>query len=241
MKHNQRTPLKASEIRPDLLNLRSGERSVLCPDCKTWRTVEGRMITAHRAEPHSGQPRHRRDEKHVSRCPGSGQRIWFDISPEKWLARYERLANRRQNQAMDAGARHTTRVKRMGSAVAPPVSKVIPAPLTAAAALKAYRAHCEECAACPGRAGCTDGARLAALYARLQRQEPKRLKVRAGMGELRQQAERHLTEQLPRRRKAEWAAVIADVQAADAQRAQLPDGDAPAEGPGLPLLKKPAA
>lgn len=134
MKHNQRTPLKASEIPADLLNLRSGERSVVCPDCKTWRTVENRMITAHRAEPHSGQPRHRRDENHVSRCPGSGQRIWFDITPEKWLAKYERLANRRQNQAMDAGARHTTRVKRMGSAVAPPVSKVTPAPLTAAAA-----------------------------------------------------------------------------------------------------------
>jgi hypothetical protein len=241
MKHNGRAPLKASDFKPDLINLRPGHRSAVCPDCKTWRTVQNRMITAHRAEPHSGQPRHRRDENHVSRCPGSGQRIWFDITPEQWQTRYDRLANRRQNQAMDAGARHTTRVKRMGSAVAPPVSKVTPAPLTAAAALKAYRAHCEGCAACPGRAGCTDGARLAALYTRLQRQEPKRRQVREGMEELRQQAERYLAEQLPRRRKAEWAAVIPDVQAADKQRAQLPDGDTPAEGPGLPLLKKPAA
>ncbi|MEY9997455.1 hypothetical protein ABIE67_009574 [Streptomyces sp. V4I8] len=241
MKNNGRAPLKASDFKPDLINLRPGHRSAVCPDCKTWRTVQNRMITAHRAEPHSGQPRHRRDENHVSRCPGSGQRIWFDITPEQWQARYDRLANRRQNQAMDAGARHTTRVKRMGSAVAPPVSKVIPSPLTAAVALKAYRAHCEECAACPGRAGCTDGARLAALYTRLQRQEPKRQRTREGMEQLREQAERHLTEQLPRRRMAEWAAVIPDVQAADKQRAQLPDGDAPAEGPGLPLLKNPAA
>ncbi|MFF0094639.1 hypothetical protein ACFYSF_32435 [Streptomyces canus] len=240
MKHNQRTPLKASEIRPDLINLRCGERSVVCPDCKTWRIVRDRMITAHRTEPHSGQPRHRRAENRVPRCPGSGQRIWFDITPEQWLAKYERLADRQQGQGVDAGARHATRVK-MTNVVAPPASKVIPVLPTPEKAFETYKAHCRGCAACNGSQYCADGERLSLFLRRLQRQEPKRRQVREGMEELRQLAQRHLAERLPRRRNAEWAAVIDAVKDADAQRAQLPDGDTPTEGPCLPLLKKPAA
>ncbi|MFD5510750.1 hypothetical protein ACFWIB_23680 [Streptomyces sp. NPDC127051] len=121
MKHNGRAPLQASIVRPDLINLRDGEkRTIVCPDCSTWRPIRDRMVIAHRAEPHSGRPYHRRSEPdRTPRCAGSGQRIWFDITPDQWLARYEKLANRRQNEAMNPGSRHTTRVKRLGSSPAP--------------------------------------------------------------------------------------------------------------------------
>ncbi|MFE9222721.1 hypothetical protein ACFYN3_41410 [Streptomyces lavendulae] len=121
MKDNGRAPLLVSTLRPDLINLRDGEkRTIVCPDCSTWRPIRDRMVIAHRAEPHSGRPRHRRAEPgRTPRCAGSGQRIWVDITPDQWLARYEKLANRRQNEAMIPGSRHTTRVKRLGSTPAP--------------------------------------------------------------------------------------------------------------------------
>ncbi|MCD9165813.1 hypothetical protein [Streptomyces albireticuli] len=123
MKHNGRLPLQASTIRPDLINLRDGEkRAIVCPDCRVWRPIQDRMVTAHRAVPHSGQPRHRRSgPDRTPRCPGSGQRIWIDLTADQWHARYEKLANRYQNEGMDPGSRHATRVKRLGSTPAPVV------------------------------------------------------------------------------------------------------------------------
>ncbi|MEW1639280.1 hypothetical protein AB0469_35150 [Streptomyces sp. NPDC093801] len=163
MRHNGRAPLQASTVRPDLMNLRDGEtRTIVCPDCSTWRPIQDRMVIAHRAEPHSGQSQHRRSEPdRRPRCAGSGQRIWFDITPDQWLARYEKLTNRRQNEAMNPGSRHTTRVKRLGSSPAPIV--------------------------------------------------------------------------VPRRRKAEWAAVSEAVSVTDAARKNVPGGDRPRDGSGLPL------
>ncbi|MHB6912792.1 hypothetical protein [Streptomyces sp. DB-54] len=125
MKHNGRAPLKASEIRPDLINLREGEpRTMVCPDCRRSRAIRDRMVVAHRAEPHSAQPRHRRTENRVPRCPGSGQRIWIDITPEQWQARYDKLQNRCQDQGVNPGSRHTTRVKRMGRVPVPAITQM---------------------------------------------------------------------------------------------------------------------
>ena len=39
MRHNGRTPIKASSLRPENLNLREGETSVVCPDCGARFTV----------------------------------------------------------------------------------------------------------------------------------------------------------------------------------------------------------
>ncbi|MCX5079211.1 hypothetical protein OHA84_38370 (plasmid) [Streptomyces sp. NBC_00513] len=105
MKHNGRAPLRASSVRPNLINLRDGEkRAIVCPDCTTWRPIRDRMVIAHRAEPHSGQPRHRRAEPgRTPRCPGSGQRIWFDITPDQW---HEALAD----AVTEAASRQATTV-----------------------------------------------------------------------------------------------------------------------------------
>ncbi|MGI5532496.1 hypothetical protein ACQEVX_35545 [Streptomyces syringium] len=123
MKNNGRQPLKVSEIRPDLINLRDGEkRAIVCADCGVWRAIRDRMVIAHRAVPHSGQPRHRRSgPDRAPRCPGSGQRIWFDLTSDQWQARYEKLVNRRQSVGMNPASRHSTRVKRLGVAPAPVV------------------------------------------------------------------------------------------------------------------------
>ncbi|MEV6133208.1 hypothetical protein AB0M05_41520 [Streptomyces violaceusniger] len=211
MKHNGRPPIRASKVDADRINLREGEkRTIVCEDCGTWRLIEGRMVATHRAEPRSSKPRKYRQlpEDRVPRCPGSGQRIWFDITPDKWRARYERLSDRRQNQGMNPGSRHATRVKRMSSMPAPPASKVIPSLPTPKTAFETYRDHRNSCSACTGRTHCPDGARLGYAYVRQLRNEPKNQQIRQGMERLRQQAERHLAEHLPRRRAAEWAAVL---------------------------------
>ncbi|RNG26253.1 hypothetical protein [Streptomyces botrytidirepellens] len=238
MKHNGRPPIRASKVDADRINLREGEkRTVVCGDCGTWRVIEGRMVAAHRAEPRSSKPRKRRQlpEDRVPRCLGSGQRIWFDITPDQWRARYERLSSHRQDQGMNPGSRRTTRVKRMSNTPPPPASKLIPSLPTAKRAFEKYKAHRNGCSTCTGRTHCTDGARLAAEYVRLLDMEPQSQRVRAGMEQLRKLIERFLAEQLPRRRATEWAAVLPDVQDADTRRTQRPNGAAPITDFDVPL------
>ncbi|MGV4985821.1 hypothetical protein ACVB8X_07165 [Streptomyces sp. NRAIS4] len=92
MRHNGRTPIKASSLRPENLNLREGETSVVCPDCDTWRRLTRSMIHPHRDGVEQPKPEGRRyrddtDKTKPSnglRCPGSAQRIEMDITPEQW-------------------------------------------------------------------------------------------------------------------------------------------------------------
>lgn len=75
MRHSKRPPIAVSRIRPNAVTNHSGEkRTAVCPDCDTWRVVERSMIRPHRT------PEGR------ARCPGSGQRLHFDVTPEKWQA-----------------------------------------------------------------------------------------------------------------------------------------------------------
>lgn len=78
MRHNGRPAVAVSTLRPDQVNLRPGELvTVACPDCGRSRRVKRKMLWPHRA--HDG----------VARCPGSGQRVVFDLTPGEWLARLE--------------------------------------------------------------------------------------------------------------------------------------------------------
>jgi hypothetical protein len=96
MRHNGRTAIKASTIRPEYLNLREGEpRAVVCPDCNTWRRLTRSMIRPHRDGVDQPKPEGRRYRDDASetrpvngrRCGGSGQRIEIDLTPEQWSQR----------------------------------------------------------------------------------------------------------------------------------------------------------
>ncbi len=183
MRHNGRTPIKASSMRPENLNLREGEiRSVVCPDCNTWHRLTRSMIHPHRdgVEQPKAKGRHYFDEAKQAkpsngrRCPGSAQRIEIDLTLEEW------------GQALLAadgtaiGRRSARQHYKPLPAPAKPVTRMSPVPVSAVDALTAYREHLKKCRAsttagrCGGTHRCADGARLAALYAQLQRTQPRR-------------------------------------------------------------------
>lgn len=79
MRQNGRPPLRTSKMLSNRVSLHRGERAqVACPVCLRWRVLERGMLRPHRAD--DGR----------SRCPGSGQRVVVDESPEVWLRRLVR-------------------------------------------------------------------------------------------------------------------------------------------------------
>lgn len=93
MRHNGRPHVRASRMYPGKLDLAPGVTPmVACPDCDTWRVLRRAMVTPHRAG----------DE--LTRCPGSGQRIWLDLSPGEWAQRLaEAIADADALKAGDRG------------------------------------------------------------------------------------------------------------------------------------------
>ena len=71
----RRPPLRASELPPGRVRLFPGEaRAVACPECGRWQV------------PHDGGiRRHTVSADAVGECPGTGRRVWFDLSPVDWL------------------------------------------------------------------------------------------------------------------------------------------------------------
>ncbi|MEU6053108.1 hypothetical protein ABZ829_22070 [Streptomyces xanthochromogenes] len=135
MRHNGRTPIKASTIRPENLNLRDGEtRTVVCPECNTWHRLQRGMIMPHRdgVEVAKDGPRRYRDDSNATkpsngrRCSGSAQRIDIDITPEQWG---ERLL---AAETTAAGRRSVRPVRK-------PQPQIAPAPTQMNAATRALR------------------------------------------------------------------------------------------------------
>ncbi|MCF3132453.1 hypothetical protein [Streptomyces olivochromogenes] len=152
MRHNGRTPIKASTMRPEHLSLRENEpRMGVCPRCQTWQRLTRSMITPHRdgvAAPKSGERRYLGDKPAGGRrCPGSAQRIDIDITLEQWS---ERLLTAEST----AVGRRTVRPIRK------PRPQVAPAPVQMPAATRPLReqlaehlqSDCPRCRA--GRCGC---------------------------------------------------------------------------------------
>ncbi|HEV2344500.1 MAG TPA: hypothetical protein VGS97_10445 [Actinocrinis sp.] len=110
MHHNGRDVLLASTLPVSNLEVRPGEaRTIVCPDCGTWRFLRRNMIFPHRAA----------DDR--SRCPGSGQRVRIDLP----LASLVAPSARQQAEQAQAGLRRAARVQLKPSApVPPPVFKV---------------------------------------------------------------------------------------------------------------------
>ena len=107
MRHNGRPALLASKLPASNLNVRPGEsRSVVCPDCGTWRLLRRGLIFPHRST----------DEK--TRCPGSAQRITLNVP----LATIE---TRQWAETANVNQRRPTRVQLKAPApIAPPVFRV---------------------------------------------------------------------------------------------------------------------
>ncbi|WP_432171181.1 hypothetical protein [Streptomyces sp. 1222.5] len=131
MRHNGRTPIKASSLRPENLNLRQGEKSVVCPDCDTWRPLTRSMIHPHRDGVEQPKPEGRRyrddtDKTKPSngrRCPGSAQRIEIDITTEQW---FERLL---AAETTVSGRRTTKPVRKPRPQAAPAPAQMAPGQL----------------------------------------------------------------------------------------------------------------
>ncbi|MGW3954060.1 hypothetical protein ACWEKM_24775 [Streptomyces sp. NPDC004752] len=129
MRHNGRTPIKVSSLRPENLNLREGEISVVCPDCDTWRRLTRSMIHPHRDGVEQPKPEGRRyrDDTTSSkpsngrRCPGSAQRIEVDIAPEQWS---EKLL---AAETTASGRRTTKPVRKPRPQDAPAPTQITPA------------------------------------------------------------------------------------------------------------------
>ncbi|MDX2707799.1 hypothetical protein PV350_33860 [Streptomyces sp. PA03-6a] len=196
-RNNGRAPLRLSKVEPQDVNIREGEvKSIVCPDCKTWRRLMGGNMTLKIRE-HSTTDQ--------ERCAGSLQVIKLDMSVEEWD---EKLL----------AADSTARVRRSARqhykplpAPPKPVARMVPVPATAAGSLTAYREHLAKCRAssvasrCAGTHRCADGARLAALYEQLQRTQEHRDRTRQAFARERARFDRRYTATAQKTAAAEWA------------------------------------
>ena len=178
MKASTRPALLLSKLPPHHINLRDGERrSILCPDCETWHPLYRRMIKTHctdRLVRGGATPP----------CPGSGQRIEFNITVEQWA---ERLT---EFDATAKARRSARQHYKPLPAPAPAVTQMRQPRPTAAAVLPAWRHHTADCTACSPATPCPVAARIVDMYAHLRRQES---------------ADRLLPAVVAKRASAEWA------------------------------------
>ncbi|MFD4224758.1 hypothetical protein [Streptomyces griseus] len=172
---NRREPLLLSTIQPSNINVREGEiATIVCPDCETWRRLMGE--TQHKIREHCsrGCTGHAAECGEHPRCPGSNQAVRLDISVEQWgeamLAADSTATGRR------SARQHFKPIP----APSKPVMQMSPIPETSGEALAAYRSHLRTCRSsssasrCLGTHRCSEGARLAALYAELTQTQGQR-------------------------------------------------------------------
>ncbi|MEU3491198.1 hypothetical protein [Streptomyces massasporeus] len=171
-RNNRREPLLLSAINPHEINLREGEiKSILCPDCRTWRRLMGE--TDLKIREHCISDKVAESQKHL-RCDGSNQAVQLDIPIEEWIAAM--LAA----DSTATGRRSARQHYKTLPAPAKPVTEMSPAAMSVSDALAAYRDHLRKCRArnvagrCGGTHRCADGARLAAVYVELERTQPVR-------------------------------------------------------------------
>lgn len=236
---NRREPLAISTLTPHQYDLRPACTSVACPDCDTWVPITGLHATIQKMVPHhttrAGTPNPRR-------CtPGSNRRVILDVDIACWWEHLE------DGVAETTGRQPTRVLPKPQAPAAPAVSQIqVPPQTDATAVLGAYRMHLNACRAggaadrCCGTHRCAEGARLAALYTQLNRTQPYRDRERQRDARIDALLERHRAAAKPRRRAAEWTAVLPAVQQADAQRAEGIENAVPVRRHTDVPCKKPA-
>ncbi|ARI56847.1 hypothetical protein A6E92_31825 (plasmid) [Streptomyces sp. S8] len=234
MRPSRRPALKASEIPPQNLNLREGERqSIVCPDCDSWHPLYRKMIKTHHLDREVRGGR-------APRCPGSAQLIDMDISVEQWgermLAADSTATGRRSaRQHYKPLAQPPTPIYRLadrGPQGTPTLHRLLPLLEHARHAVDQHRTACSLCKA----GGRCDAGR--ALEVRAAETEASCTIARE---QLKQQEHRRFDRAAaPVKRQAEWAAVLLAVQDADTRRAVVPafparpEAPAQAEVPSVP-------
>ncbi|MFE1928468.1 hypothetical protein ACFW91_38705 [Streptomyces asoensis] len=79
---NARPPLLLSTIAPQDINIREGEtRSIVCPDCRSWRRLTGETRLVIREHCHSDRVAEGQTHE---RCPGSNQLVLLDQDVSQW-------------------------------------------------------------------------------------------------------------------------------------------------------------
>ncbi|MFJ3481554.1 hypothetical protein [Streptomyces microflavus] len=224
MRPSRRPALKASEIPPQNLNLREGERqSIVCPDCDSWHPLYRKMIKTHHLDREVRGGR-------APRCPGSAQLIDMDISVEQWgemmLAADSTATGRRSaRQHYKPLAQPPTPIYRLadrGPQGTPTLHRLLPLLEHARHAVDQHRAACSLCKA-GGR--CATGRAL----------EVRAAETEASCTIAREQL--HHQERQPRgraaapRRRSEWAAVLPAVRDADTRRTHVPVAPGRSEAP----------
>lgn len=231
---NHRPPIIASELKANELDLSPGKEHLVCPDCSTWVPITGMLGTPKLVPHHTGRAK----AAEPRRCTaGSNRQVTIDVEADAW--RTELI----EAVPTTVSRRATKVLPKPKVKAAPAASQIKPAPLSAEQVRQAFRQHQQQCPACKGEATsrdgqplpCRDGERLAVTFLRLYRQEPKRRTVREFFARERRRFDRQYAAAAPAKRTSEWAEVLPAVQAADTRRAQLPAGDAPTEGPSVPL------
>ncbi|MEV4872851.1 hypothetical protein [Streptomyces syringium] len=201
--------LAVSSLKPHEYDLRPACLSLVCPSCRTWVPIhvaatskaKAKLVAHHMETAGTEDPR---------RCPGGHRLVILDVDIERWWQRLEEGVS-------ETDGRRSNRVTRKPKvAVAPAVTQILAPLLDAKAALKLYQAHRQGCAVCkqPGHVRCTDGVRLAHLYAHKQRNEPA---LRAVLT-LREELAEQRVQGLGLLRELQWASTAASVRQADIQR-----------------------
>ncbi|WP_102923779.1 hypothetical protein [Streptomyces noursei] len=182
---SHRPALQVSTLPVRELDLEPGQERLICPDCRTWCPITG--LAKPKLVPHDSKP-------HAARCKGTNRSVVLDVTVEDWRMEMD-------GSVRDAASRRSARqFHKPLPAPATPIHRMNQPPRpTADEALAVYGAHRKQCSACTGRTACATGTRLAAAYARLQRQEEaKRLRTRS--------------------KADQWAAVAPAAQAAAVRR-----------------------
>lgn len=189
--------LALSSLFPQHIDLGPGTESLVCPDCTTWCPITGHDSLTPKLVPHHTRPA---GTVQPRRCKGTNRRIQLDLTVAEWQQRLTEAIT--ETAARSA----TTVLSKPQTAPTPAVSQLTPAPATPATAHKAYRAHVTQCSTCTGPSRCAVGRRLVDTVERLERQEPRRRRVREFFARERARFDRVHAVAAKKARDAEWAA-----------------------------------
>lgn len=235
-RNNRREALELSTMAPEDFNVRPSEpRSIVCPDCRTWRRIMGTYNLKIRE--HCNSDKVAEGQKH-ERCPGSNQVVIANIDVRRWQARQDRLLR-------DAMPQDNRRVARQFykpiPAAAAPASR-IRAEVTLETARQSYLAHRKGCTRCVGGQHCTDGGILARRYVLVLNEEPARRQAQEKAERVARREARQLAEEWPAGRRRQWAKRGgSDVELANNQcRGRTPGSVSEFRGPQLPLAPQDA-
>ncbi|MFJ4710119.1 hypothetical protein ACIP6I_35540 [Streptomyces anulatus] len=224
MRPSRRPALKASEIPPQNLNLREGERqSIVCPDCDSWHPLYRKMIKTHHLDSEVRGGR-------APRCPGSAQLIDMNISVEQWGERMlaadstatGRRSARQHYKPLAQPPTPTYRLADRGPQGTPTLHRLLPLLERARHTVDQHRVACSLCRT-GGR--CDAGRALEVRFAETD------ASCTIAREQLKHQERRRFDRAAAPKRQSEWAAVLPAVQDADTRRAVVPVPPAGTEAP----------